>query len=258
MKDIIKFLGFSAFQIVTSKGTHILIDPFISKNQVAPFKLEELEKVDLILVSHAAFDHMGDTEVIAKRFNSPVICGGDVKIHLLEQGVSPDLIIETVWGLAVEAASIRVRPVESRHRSAIKSKNGSILTALPLGFIIDLESGIRIYNASDTTLFGDMKLIGELYQPDIGLLNVTIVNMEGLPEFLTGEMTPYEAVLAAQWLNLKYAVACHYIDPECEDVKEFVRILKSTEYNKRGAPKPIVLKPGEIFEVENGSGKAKS
>ena len=193
---------------------------------------------------------MGDTETIVKKFNIPVICGGDVKIHLIEQGVPPQLIIETVWGLAVEVHGIRVRPVESKHRSAIKSKNGSLLTAIPLGFIIDLESGTRIYNASDTTLFGDMKIIGELYQPDIGLLNVTIVNMEGLPEFLTGEMTPYEAALAAQWLKLKYAIACHYIDPECEDVKEFVKILNSAEYNKRGAPKPIVLKPGEIFRFK--------
>lgn len=247
MEDIIKFLGLSAFQISTSEGKEILIDPYISENPVAPYGLEDLESVDLILVSHAAPDHMGDTEIIAKRFNAPVICGGDVKAHLLEQGVSSSLLIETVWGLTVEAAGIRVRPVESRHRSAIRAKDGSLLTALPLGFLIDLESGIRIYNASDTTLFGDMKLIGELYQPDIGLLNVTIVNMPGLPTFLTGEMTPYEAALAAQWLRLKYAIACHYTDPDCEDVKQFVQILKKAAYNNRGAPKPVVLKPGEEF-----------
>ena len=247
MDDRIKFLGFSAFQIRTSKGKEILIDPYISENSAAPYGLQDLQSVDLILVSHAAPDHLGDTATIAKQFNAPVICGGDVKAHLLEQGVSSSLLIETVWGLAVEAAGIRVRPVESKHRSAIKAKDGSLLVALPLGFLIDLESGIRIYNASDTTLFGDMKLIGELYQPDIGLLNVTIVNMPGLPTFLTGEMTPYEAALAAQWLGLKHAIACHYTDPDCEDVKEFVEILKKAAHNKRGAPKPVALRPGEEF-----------
>ena len=247
MEDRIKFLGFSAFQITTSKGIEILIDPFLENNPVSPYKVNDLKKVDLILVSHAAFDHMGDTERIAKKFNCPVICGGDVKAHLIDNGVNPLQLIETVWGLAVEAKGIIVRPVESKHRSAIKNNSGGFYTALPLGFLIDLESGTRIYNASDTTLFGDMKIIGELYQPDIGLLNVTIVNMEGLPKFLTGEMTPYEAVLAAQWLNLKYALACHYVDEQCQDVKDFEYMLTKASYNNRGCPKPIVLKPGESF-----------
>ena len=251
MEDRIRFLGFSAFQIRTSKGKEILIDPYIRNNPVAPCGIKDLQSVDLILVSHAAPDHMGDTGIIAKQCKAPVVCGGDVKAHLLEEGVSKDLLIETVWGLAVEAAGIQIRPVESRHRSATWAKDGSLLTALPLGFLIDLESGTRIYNASDTTLFGDMKLIGELYQPDIGLLNVTIVNMEGLPNFLTGEMTPYEASLAAQWLRLKYALACHYTDPDCDDVEQFVQILKNAAYNNRGAPKPIALKPGEEFMYEN-------
>ena len=247
MEDKIKFLGFSAFQITTSKGKEILIDPYITDNPVAPYGVKDLKSVDLILVSHAAPDHLGDTATIAKRLGAPVVCGGDVKAHLLEEGVSASILIETVWGLTVQEAGIRIRPVESRHRSAIRSRDGSLLTALPLGFLIDLESGTRIYNASDTTLFGDMKLIGELYQPDIGLLNVTIVNMPGLPTFLTGEMTPYEAALAAQWLRLKYAIACHYIDPDCEDVQDFVQILKKAAYNNLGAPVPVALKPGGEF-----------
>lgn len=251
MEDRIRFLGIAAFQISTSKGKEILIDPYISKNPVAPCRLEDLKSVDLILVSHAAFDHLGDTEVIAKRFNAPVICGGDVKIHLLEQGVPSSLLIELVWGLTVEVKGIRVRAVESHHRSAIKAKDGSLLTAHPLGFLIDLESGSRIYNSSDTTLFGDMKLIGELYQPDIGLLNVTLPNIEGQPTFLTGEMTPYEAALAAQWLRLRYAIACHYTDPDCEDVKQFVQVLKNATYNNRGAPKPVILRPGEEFRYHH-------
>lgn len=248
MEDKIKFLGIAAFQITTSKGKEILIDPYISENSAAPYGIEDLKAVDLILVSHGAPDHIGDAETITKRFNAPVICGGDVKEYLLEKGVPSSLLIELVWGLTIEVAGIQVKAVLSSHRSSIRSpKDGSLLTGPPLGFLIDLESGTRIYNASDTALFGDMKLIGELYQPEIGLLNVTLPRMEGLPPYSTGEMTPYEAALAAQWLRLEYAIACHYTDPNCEDVKKFVQVLKKAAQNNRRVPKPIVLKPGEEF-----------
>ena len=198
-----KFLGFSSFYITAENDTRILIDPYLNDNPASPIKADGFDKVDLILVSHAAFDHLGDTAQIAIKHQCPVICGGDSKLLLIERGVPARQLIETVWGLTVKAAGIKVRPVESRHRSATKLKDGSIVTALPLGFIIYLEDGIRIYNASDTALFSDLKLIGELHKPHIGLMNVTIENcFDFLPEFLTGEMTPYEAALASQWLGL--------------------------------------------------------
>lgn len=208
-------------------------------------------KIDLILVSHGAFDHIGDTAEIAKKFRCPVICGGDSKLLLIEKGVSSKQLIETVWGLTVRAAEIKVRPVESHHRSTVTLKDGSIVSALPLGFIIYLEDGVRIYNASDTGIFSDMKLIGELYKPHIGLINVTIENcFEFLPEFLSGEMTPYEAALASKWLNLEYAIACHYTKKDCPDIKQFVQLLNNMRSEKKSYTIPIALDPGEEFMYE--------
>lgn len=247
----LRFLGFSAFHITTESGKVILIDPYLNDNPTSPIKTRDLEKVDFILVSHGAFDHLGDTAEIAKKFNCPIICGGDSKMLLLEQGTPANLLIETVWGLTVKACDIKVRPVESHHRSAVKLKDGQVISALPLGFIIYLEDGTRIYNASDTGLFSDMKLIGELYRPHVGLMNVTIENcFDFLPEFLSGEMTPYEAALASQWLNLEYAVACHYTNKNNPDVIQFEKLLNEMKSEDKPYCKPVVMNPGEEFIYE--------
>ena len=79
MSTQIRFFGVAAYEIVTSKGQHILIDPFLDENPGSPIKSDELEQVDLLLVTHAAFDHLGDTEKIARRIGTPIICGGEVK-----------------------------------------------------------------------------------------------------------------------------------------------------------------------------------
>jgi len=253
MSTKFKFLGFSAFYITTREDTRILIDPYINDNPASPLKVETLEKVDLILVSHAAFDHLGDTAAIAIKFGCPVICGGDSKMLLMERGVPAKQLIETVWGLTVKAAGIKVRPVVSMHRSTTKLKDGTIVSALPLGFIIYLEDGTRIYNASDTAIFSDMKLIGELYRPQIGLMNVTIENcFDFLPEFLTGEMTPYEAALASQWLNLEYAIACHYTKRDCPDIDQFVQLLSQMKTGEKPYVKPVAMNPGEEFVYDKG------
>ncbi len=173
---------------------------------------------------------------------------GSFRISTSMHGAMASIRIETVWGLTVQAAGIKVRPVESRHRSAVKLKNGQIVSALPLGFIIYLEDGTRIYNASDTGLFSDMKLIGELYRPHIGLMNVTIENcFDFLPDFLTGEMTPYEAALASQWLNLEYAIACHYTKKDCPDVNQFIELLNNMRSEDKPYVKPVAMNPGEAF-----------
>ncbi|MPN51950.1 hypothetical protein SDC9_199601 [bioreactor metagenome] len=81
-------------------------------------------------------------------------------------------------------------------------------------------------------------------------MNGTIENcFDFLPEYLTGEMTPYEAALAGRWLGLEYAVACHYTDKAGGDVVEFENILKRMRQEDGGkAPVPVILKPGETFE----------
>lgn len=243
-----KFFGFSTFLLKTDNGLHILIDPYIDDNPKAPMKCDELPKIDLIIVSHGAFDHMKDTAKIALKHNSKIICGGEVQAKLIDEGVPKELITNCVWGLQVEQCGIKVRPTVSMHRSSVTLSSGVVMDGFALGFVIYLPDGTRVYNASDTALFSDMKLIGEFQKPQVGLLNVTIENdFDFLPEFQTGEMTAYEAAIASQWLGLEYAVACHYTRKDCEDLRTFQNYLDERRKNTKGSPIPVVMEPGESF-----------
>jgi L-ascorbate metabolism protein UlaG (beta-lactamase superfamily) len=254
MATKIRYLGVAAFEITNSDGVVVLVDPYIDENVSSPIKTSDLKRVDLILVTHAASDHLGDTAKLSKRFNAPIVCGTDVKAHLMREGVQPDKISATIWGLLLEVAGMRVRSVESRHYSGITEPDGTYYSAQPMGFIIYPEPGVRIYDGGDTALFSDLKLIGQLYRPNIGLIHVTTptrhMARHKMPIFLTGEMSPYEAALAAQWLGLEYAIAMHFdTTPDEPDVRAFVDLLnKTTEQDAR--TKPVVLNFGETFQYE--------
>jgi L-ascorbate metabolism protein UlaG (beta-lactamase superfamily) len=250
----IRFLGVAAFEITSSNGVVALVDPYL-ENAASPISASDLERVDLVLVTHAASDHLGDTAEISKMFDAPVICGAEVKAHLTREGVRADMIRSTIWGLSLDVAGMRVRSVESRHHSSITEPDGTYYSGQPMGFIIYPDPGVRIYHAGDTALFTDLKLIGQLYRPNIGLIQVTNPTIHlarhNLPNFVTGEMSPYEAVLAAQWLCLEYVIPMHFDTEEAPaDVRTFVDLLNKMTSEDKPPIKPIVLKPGEIFQFE--------
>ena len=85
----IRFLGIAAFEITNSQDQVILIDPFLDDNPVSPVKVADLERVDLVLVTHLADDHLGDAAAISKRFDCPVVCGPEVGVFLEQQGADP-------------------------------------------------------------------------------------------------------------------------------------------------------------------------
>jgi L-ascorbate metabolism protein UlaG (beta-lactamase superfamily) len=255
MTTQIRFLGVAGYEIVTSRGQHILVDPFLDENPGSPIRSVELEQVDLLLVSHAAFDHLGDTEAIARRTGAPIICGGEVKAYLTAKGIPPEQIRATTWGIRVEVAGITVQPVECHHWSQIQMPDGSYASGVPMGFVIYADPGVRFYHYGDTAIFSDLRLIGSLYQPTIGCLGIAnpveiVSRVSGPGRMLTAEMSPREGVLAAQWLGLGTVLPCHYIDPENGDVLEFMRGLDAARARGEGVPQARVLRPGEVICVE--------
>ena len=82
-KTKFEFLGNAAYRITNREGKIILIDQFLNESDCSTIKVKDLDQVDLILVTHAAWDHMGDTAEIALKFNCPVMCGGEVRHHLI-------------------------------------------------------------------------------------------------------------------------------------------------------------------------------
>jgi L-ascorbate metabolism protein UlaG (beta-lactamase superfamily) len=196
---------------------------------------------------------MGDTEKIAKQTGAPVVCGADVKAYLVAKGIPDTQIRATIWGIALEVAGFRIQPVECHHWSQVKLPNGQLVSGVPLGFVLYVEPGLRFYHYGDSAIFSDLKLIGELYRPNVGAIGIAnpqeILPMIKAPgKMLTAEMSGREGVLAAQWLGLDVVLPCHYITPEGdEDVAGFEREIAAARARGEKTPRSLVMKPGETL-----------
>lgn len=253
MTTRIRYLGVAAYEVVGPAG-RVLFDPFITGNPAAPCGPEELERPDVILVSHPPVDHLGDTAEIALRTGAPVVCGTDSAAILRERGVPDDQIRTTIWGIQIEVGGIHVRPVECHHWSQARLADGSVITGAPLGFVVEMEPGVRVYHFGDSAIFGDMALIGRLHKPTVGLLGCSQpkpllpVYSPGAGRVLTGEMNPDEAALAAEFLGVRYAVATHYVDPDDEDVLAFLE--RVPVHDSTGQRIALALRPDETLVID--------
>jgi L-ascorbate metabolism protein UlaG (beta-lactamase superfamily) len=236
----IRYLGTSCFEMTAASGRRLVVDPHLDENEHAAIRSEELGAVDLVLVTHGGFDHLGDAFAITRRTGAMLFTSADVAIAATLDGVPEEQVFPMVSGARREHAGFAVQAVEARHLSLTKLADGYI-SGQPLGFVIrDAEAadGEVIYHGGDTSLFSDMKLIAELYEPTVGL-----IGLGGLPH-LPHEMDPPEAARAAEWLGIRRAVPMHLV-PGCGDGEAFA------EEVARRTPgiRVDVLLPGETLDL---------
>jgi L-ascorbate metabolism protein UlaG (beta-lactamase superfamily) len=258
----IRFFGVAAYEIVTRAGKRILLDPFLDRNPASPVKHDSFDHVDLVIVSHAAIDHFGDTEAIMRKYDCPVICGGEVKAYLNAKGIDGTRIRATTWGIRVEVAGIEVQPVECHHWSQIAMPDGTFASGVPMAFVVYADEGVRFYHYGDTAIFSDMKLQAELYRPTIGAIGIAnpheVAAWNPMPgRMLTAEMSPYEGALAAEWLGLETVLPCHYLDAGDPDVGAFEQHLAALAAKGHKVPRSLVLEPGATIEIPAGGGAVK-
>lgn len=240
------WFGQSAFKITTPSGKVIVVDPWIQKNPVTPPELKNLEtlgKVDLVLVTHAHWDHMADAVEIAKRNSIPLYGPGDLNQTLtnLEALPAKQLPRFNKGGTIQPFNGVKVTAVHAEHSSTLVWKNPATEKdethpgGEPLGFIIELENGFKIYHAGDTDVFGDMNLIRTRYQPDLVLL----------PIGGNFTMDPKGAALAVnEYLKPKFAIPMHYkTNPLLVGTPEqFIDALGKTK------TKVVVMSPGQTVK----------
>jgi L-ascorbate metabolism protein UlaG (beta-lactamase superfamily) len=236
MSISVKNLGHSCFLFKSVNGLNILTDPFLSENKFSSIKVKDLPTIDIILVSHGAFDHLGDTvEILCKNTSARLFCGPDVALHVNNSGIEPFRIFQLVWGTNISYNGIEIRSIEAKHLSFFESY-GKRITGIPMSFIIRMEDSTGIYFSGDTSIFSDLRLFGKLYPVNIGLFC-----MDGLPGY-PYEMNGTEAALAAEWLGVKFAIPMHFPPGSPEPLK-----FKKAITSKNLDIEIIDLKLGESF-----------
>ena len=171
----VTWYGQAAFKLVTPGGKVIVIDPFIRKNPKTPADMKDLTKigkVDLILVTHGHFDHTADVPELAKLTGAKVGMNADMGSTYQTLGVLPkEQLIRFNKGNALQPIpGVTVYMTHAEHSSSVVHEGTVHPGGEPVGYVIELEDGKRIYHSGDTGVFGDMEWIGSYYGIDLALV----------------------------------------------------------------------------------------
>ncbi len=217
------YFGHSAFGIETVKGEHILIDPYITGNPLAPVKAEEL-KADFIILTHAHRDHLGDAYKIARKDHTLIICVVELAGIISRKGYKTHGM---QIGGAFNFAFGRVKLTQAFHGSVTPEGEYAGLAA---GVVLSVD-GKNIYHCGDTGLFGDMSLIGERDRIDYMLVPIGGNYTMDIPD----------ALKAVEFVQPKAAIPMHYNTFEVikADPNDFVKQARQMQVES------FVLKPGD-------------
>jgi L-ascorbate metabolism protein UlaG (beta-lactamase superfamily) len=197
----ITWLGHSTFLIGLPSGQRLVTDPWLSNPGNAPgsVRADGLGRIDLILVSHGHGDHMEDVPALSRATGAPIVCLFELGQYLVNKGVQN--VRDMGLGGTQTIDGIRITMTPAVHSGSITDTGGRIIyLGGAAGFVIRADGTPTIYFAGDTALFGDMRLIGERYAPDIAFLPIG--------DHYT--MGPADAATAAEWLGVRQVVPMHW------------------------------------------------
>jgi L-ascorbate metabolism protein UlaG (beta-lactamase superfamily) len=196
----ITWLGHATFLLKLPNGKRVLLDPWLGNPNCPPAysKPEALKPVDLILVTHGHSDHLTDVVSSQRATGAPIIAQYELAQFLEKKGVKG--VREMNIGGTQDAAGVRITMMQAVHSSSTWEDERLVYLGSPVGYILRAPDMPTIYISGDTGLFGDMKMIGEVYKPQIAFLAIGDLYTMG----------PETAAIAADWLGVRQVVPMHW------------------------------------------------
>ena len=224
----ITWFGHATFLLASPGGKRIVFDPWLTGNPKTP-PGAKIDKADVICVTHGHSDHTADAVGIARATGAPIVAVFELANYFQGKGLK-DVIGMGIGG-TVDVKGLKISMTTAVHTSSIEEDGKVLYVGDATGFVIRLEDGRAIYFAGDTALFGDMRLIRELYAPEIAFLPIG--------DHYT--MDPAAAAKACELLGVRQVVPMHYgtfpaLTGTPEELKKLVEPF---------GVDVLVLKPGE-------------
>jgi len=195
----ITYFGHSTFSLTTSSGEVALIDPWVMTNPMCPAALQPVPRLDAIFLSHAHTDHFGDLFALARKCHPKIVAIFETCLFLSSKGFEKE-IRPMGKGGTQSVGDFEVTMTHAVHSNSIEDNGVRICGGEPAGLIIRMPGGFTVYHAGDTAVFSDMKLIGELYKPNVAMLPIGDLYTMG----------PREAAHAIRLLDVKEVIPMHY------------------------------------------------
>jgi L-ascorbate metabolism protein UlaG (beta-lactamase superfamily) len=194
----VTWLGHGTFLLTSPGGRRIVVDPWLDGNPSCPPGFASIDEADLLLVTHGHFDHVHDVAAVARSTGATVVGIFELCQWLASKGVEKTAGMNK--GGSQEFFGIRVTMVDARHSSSFTDDGVITYLGEAAGYVLRFENGLTVYFAGDTALFGDMRLIHELYRPTVAFLPIG--------DLFT--MDPWAAAKACELLGVKTVIPMHY------------------------------------------------
>jgi L-ascorbate metabolism protein UlaG (beta-lactamase superfamily) len=228
----VTWLGHGSFRVDSPGGKRIYLDPWLG-NPKCPESEKQPERIDLILLTHGHDDHVGETVELVQQFECPVVALLELRGWLSTKGVPENVAHAPNKGGTVDVDGVKITLTNAYHSSSSFDNGTFLYLGEAAGLVVEMENGTKLYFAGDTCVFGDMQLIGRIYEPDVVVLPIG--------DHYT--MGPKEASVALELLGAKRCIPCHYgTFPLLHGTPDQLRAL---------APNVDVIaqEPGETVEV---------
>ena len=195
----VTWLGHGSFRIDSPGGKRIYIDPWLG-NPKCPDGEKQPERIDLIALTHGHDDHVGETVELTRQFGCPVVAILELREWLSTKGVPENMAHAPNKGGTVDVDGVKITLTNAYHSSSTSENGAIVYLGEATGLVIEVENGTKLYFAGDTCVFGDMQLIGRIYEPDVAVLPIG-------DHFTMG---PKEAAVALELLAVGRCIPCHY------------------------------------------------